>query len=63
MDFASHLLSLSKPSHTHIFGNHSSSYGHLSTAHVQSSTNCQKSDSSTASKHGFDFGINKNYDF
>jgi hypothetical protein len=32
--------------HTHVFGNHNNGYGHLKTAHVQSSAGHHKSESS-----------------
>jgi hypothetical protein len=58
-----HLISLLTPTHTHVFSNHHDSYGYLKTADERSSAARWKSDSSTASKLGFDFGIDENYDF
>jgi hypothetical protein len=63
MDFVDHLTSFLAPTHTHVFGNHINGYHHLKPADVRSFTDCQKSESSTASKLGFDFGDDKNYDF
>jgi hypothetical protein len=62
-DSIDHLTSFSVPTHTHVFGNHNNGYGHLQTADVRSFVDCRKPDSSMASKHGFNFGNNENYDF
>jgi hypothetical protein len=61
-DSVGHLLILSTPTQSHNFTNHSNGYDCLSTAHVRSSVDCWKSDSSTVSKLGFDFIIYENYD-
>jgi hypothetical protein len=58
-----HLTSFTAPTHTHVFSNHSNGYDHLKTANVRSFMDCRKTDSSTASKLGFDFGIDENFDF
>jgi hypothetical protein len=56
-------MSIPMPTHTHVFGSHRNGYGHLKTADVRSLVDRRKSDSSTASKLGFNFGIDENYDF
>jgi hypothetical protein len=61
-DSIGHLLILLAPTQSHDFTNHSNHYGYLSTAHMWSLADRQKSDSSTVSKLGFDFRIDKNYD-
>jgi hypothetical protein len=63
MDLATSLLSYSMPTQSHDSGNHNNGYGHLKIADVQSFVDCWKSDSPTASKLGFDFRFNKNYNF
>jgi hypothetical protein len=63
MDSVDHLSSFPASTHTHIFGNHSNGDGHLKTADVRSFMDCRKTASSTASKLGFDFGNDENYDF
>jgi hypothetical protein len=63
MIMAASLLSFSMPTQSHNSSNHSNGYGHPKTTLVQSSVDRQKSDSSTASKLGFDFGIDENYDY
>jgi hypothetical protein len=63
MDLATSLLSFSTPTQSHDSGKHSNGYGHLTTADMQRFMDCWKSDSLTASKLGFDFGIDKNYNF
>jgi hypothetical protein len=63
MDSVDHLTSIPAPTHTHIFINHNNWYGHLKTADVRIFTDCCKTDSLMASKHGFDFEIDENYDF
>jgi hypothetical protein len=62
-DSIDHLTSFPVPTHTHVFGNHSIGYGHLKTADVRSFADCRKTNFSMASKLGFDFGIDENYDF
>jgi hypothetical protein len=42
-----YLLSFPMLTHTHIFSNPSDGYSHLKTAHVRSSMDCRKSESST----------------
>jgi hypothetical protein len=61
-DNIGHWLILSTPTQSHDFVNHNNGYGCLRTAHMRSSVDCHKSDSSTVSKHGFDFRIDENYD-
>jgi hypothetical protein len=63
MDSVDCLVSFPAPTHTHIFGIHCNGYSHLKTADVQTFVDCWKSNSSTASKLGFDFRNDKNYDF
>jgi hypothetical protein len=63
MDLPSSLLSFSTPTQSHDSGNHSNDYVHSKTILVRSSVDHRKSDSSTASKLGFNFGIDENYDF
>jgi hypothetical protein len=62
-DYVDQLTSFHVPTCTHIFGNHSNGYGHLKTADMRSFVDCRKSDSSTASKLGFDFRNDENCDF
>jgi hypothetical protein len=49
-DYVDHLTCFPAPTHIHIFGNHSNGYDHLKTADVRSFADCQKSNSSMASK-------------
>jgi hypothetical protein len=51
------------PTQTHDSSNHRNGYDHWKTAVVRSSTDCHKTASLTASKLGFDFRIDENYDF
>jgi hypothetical protein len=62
-DLAASLPSFSMPTQSHDSGNHNNGYDYLKTADVRSFADCWKSDYSMTSKLGFDFGIDKNYDF
>jgi hypothetical protein len=63
MDFAAHLLSFSTPTHTHHFDNHIDGYGHSKTALLQSFRGLPKIQFFNGFDHGYDFGIDENYDF
>jgi hypothetical protein len=62
-DSMGHWLNFPTPTHMNIIDNHSNGYGCLKSADVQSSVDRWKSDSSMLLKFGFDFKIDKNYDF
>jgi hypothetical protein len=62
-DSVDHLTSFPASTRTPVFGNDSNCYDHLKTADVRSFADCHKTASLMASKLGFEFRINENYDF
>jgi hypothetical protein len=63
MDSVEHLTSFPTPTHTHIFGNHNNSYGHLKTADVRNFADCRKTASSTVGNPETVSELDDDYDF